>query len=862
MDAREAAAGSVAAARLDEESGQVVYGLHEYDQLTFAYDKVFGPGASQEAVYTQTARPIVEDVLAGYNGTVFAYGQTGSGKTHTMEGPDIASPELKGIIPRMVEDIFDAILDADAKYEFTVRVSYFEIYLERLRDLLNPAGADLAIRQDVRRGVYVEGLTEVYVSSVDEVMAIMAEGASNRAVGATQMNAQSSRSHSLLTIEVAAKDTVSLASSTGKLTLIDLAGSEKVSKTGAEGTTFTEAKNINLSLTTLGLVINALTDPSASHIPYRNSKLTRVLSESLGGNAKTTLIINCSLASFNADETLSTLRFGSRAKRIQNKVSLNVERAPAELEAIIKEQTAIIERLQARLAGCVCGSAVVGADKKGESEPEREGIPALAPSLAPTLAPSTAAPQSVVVAEATEASAADESVTDDDGAADQVAMLLDEIERLQTENTRLSETQDALLSLLDEQVAGEGVATVQAAPDTIVSHVRNTDKVVAGDEPVAPEPDASTAASDAARLADAEALSAAKLAAVELKAEKDTLLALKTELEDEVVAMHEALAALNEQLAAAEGKNDEFTAQREALIQRLAEAEGSAARAAAELCESRADAAELAQLSADNEDELRKELQAAQTERDVASEQATALAAEVKALENEISETTARYETVLGAEQQEVVARMTGLETKIQQLSAANLKLLGELNKLKDVGLGWKTKMLAQQERMEQVEEQLLRLQREYALQAQEYEAQLAALGRGRSRNIAKPIRGGGGKARPAPPASSSPAAASPGAAIQPSPRFVVKSGRPTAKRSFLGRLFGIGSSSKGGAAASPRPSVSPASPAQSAPVLAPATRPQRGSTPRRNSQSSRSASVAGRGRADSPSVDQLLGCE
>ncbi|CAO3646942.1 unnamed protein product [Cunninghamella blakesleeana] len=254
-----------------------------------------------------------------------------------MMGSDIDDVNNKGIIPRIVEQIFQSIILAPANMEFTVKVSYMEIYMEKVRDLLNPSQDNLPIHEDKAKGVYVKGLLEVYVSSTEEVYEVMKSGGNNRVVAYTNMNAESSRSHSIVLITITQKNLDTGAAKSGKLYLVDLAGSEKVGKTGASGQTLEEAKKINKSLTALGMVINSLTDGKSSHIPYRDSKLTRILQESLGGNSRTTLIINCSPSSYNEAETVSTLRFGVRAKTIKNKAKVNSDLSPAELKALLKK---------------------------------------------------------------------------------------------------------------------------------------------------------------------------------------------------------------------------------------------------------------------------------------------------------------------------------------------------------------------------------------------------------------------------------------------------------------------------------------------------------------------------------------------
>ena len=300
----------------------------------FTFDRVFGTSSQQIDIFDFSIRSTVEDVMNGYNGTVFAYGQTGAGKSFTMMG-DMDDNHFKGVIPRIMEQIFDAIMTASSTIEFTVGIGYMEIYMERIRDLMAPSNDNLPINEGPR-GPFVKGLREIFVSSVDEVYQALHIGQRSRATASTNMNLESSRSHSIFVVTIKQKDTSSGTEKVGTLYLVDLAGSEKVGKTGASGQTLEEAKKINKSLSALGMVINSLTDGKSSHIPYRDSKLTRILQESLGGNSRTTLIINCSPSSYNDAETLSTLRFGMRAKTIKNKAKINAELSPAELKRQLK----------------------------------------------------------------------------------------------------------------------------------------------------------------------------------------------------------------------------------------------------------------------------------------------------------------------------------------------------------------------------------------------------------------------------------------------------------------------------------------------------------------------------------------------
>uniref|UniRef100_A0A8C6IA91 Kinesin-like protein n=1 Tax=Mus spicilegus TaxID=10103 RepID=A0A8C6IA91_MUSSI len=278
----------------------------------YVFDRVFPPNTTQEQVYHACAMQIVKDVLAGYNGTIFAYGQTSSGKTHTMEGK-LHDPQLMGIIPRIARDIFNHIYSMDENLEFHIKVSYFEIYLDKIRDLLDVTKTNLSVHEDKNRVPFVKGCTERFVSSPEEILDVIDEGKSNRHVAVTNMNEHSSRSHSIFLINIKQENVETEQKLSGKLYLVDLAGSEKVSKTGAEGAVLDEAKNINKSLSALGNVISALAEGTKSYVPYRDSKMTRILQDSLGGNCRTTMFICCSPSSYNDAETKSTLMFGQRS---------------------------------------------------------------------------------------------------------------------------------------------------------------------------------------------------------------------------------------------------------------------------------------------------------------------------------------------------------------------------------------------------------------------------------------------------------------------------------------------------------------------------------------------------------------------
>ncbi|KAM0954567.1 putative plus-end-directed kinesin ATPase [Dioscorea sansibarensis] len=306
-------------------------------EARFTFDHVACETISQEKLFRVVGLPMVENCMSGYNSCMFAYGQTGSGKTYTMMGDfhemDNMLSEDCGMTPRVFEHLFMRIKqEEEARIEeqlkYSCKCSFLEIYNEQITDLLEPSSTNLQLREDMKKGVYVENLKECEVSSVKDVLELLLKGAANRKIAATRMNSESSRSHCVFTCIIESrweKDSL-LHLRYGRLNLVDLAGSERQKSSGAEGERLKEAANINRSLSTLGLVIMTLVDVANGknrHVPYRDSKLTFLLQDSLGGNSKTTIIATVSPSICSAGETLSTLKFAQRAKLIQNNAKVN-----------------------------------------------------------------------------------------------------------------------------------------------------------------------------------------------------------------------------------------------------------------------------------------------------------------------------------------------------------------------------------------------------------------------------------------------------------------------------------------------------------------------------------------------------------
>ncbi|KAM4541750.1 kinesin-like protein KIF3B [Odontesthes bonariensis] len=313
----------------------------------FTFDSVYGWNSKQSDIYDDAVRPLVESVLHGFNGTIFAYGQTGTGKTHTMQGVS-NDPEGRGVIPNSFQHIFTQI-SRSQNQKYLVRSSYLEIYQEEVRDLMcKDNNKKLELKENPECGVYVKDLSSVVTKNATEIEHVMNIGNQSRSVGFTNMNERSSRSHAIFVITVECSETGPDGEDhirVGKLNMVDLAGSERQSKTGAKGKRLKEAAKINLSLSALGNVISALADGKSTHVPYRDSKLTRLLQDSLGGNAKTVMIATVGPSHKNFDESVATLRYASRAKKIKNKPRINEDPK----DALLREFQEEIARLKAQL---------------------------------------------------------------------------------------------------------------------------------------------------------------------------------------------------------------------------------------------------------------------------------------------------------------------------------------------------------------------------------------------------------------------------------------------------------------------------------------------------------------------------------
>ncbi|KPI88786.1 putative kinesin heavy chain [Leptomonas seymouri] len=617
------------------------YSTSATERHSFTFSRVFRPEAGQADVYAHVARPIVADVISGYNGTIFMYGQTGSGKTHTMfgdmkggawpvgaEGTSSAPPSarlpaenavhlneeggdeyekerecpsgdeeddcegysddedndealrpfmgaataepaapsassfcraratvtplgelrqinslqtavgmsyykqksmsstkkadgscslrmlgrpksgktqesryrsafakdsMSGIIPRAVHDIFRAIADADPSTEFEVQMFFVEVYMEQIRDLLIPAASTangnthggmlsgrrpaqkLQLREDVStNSFYIDGCRMPRVSSAREVLQLVKAGLKYRATSATAMNETSSRSHCILNLTVKSVNHSQCISTVGKLYLVDLAGSEKVGKTNASGLRLEEAKLINKSLSTLGMVIMSLTDQNATHTPYRNSVLTKILKDSLGGNSHTALVICCSPSPYNALETLSTLRFGARAKAIENKAVVNRELTAAQLKRMLDSAKDEIEHLHGRIRQLMNADKSSNGGYKGSSSTLYDSFAAFAALMdenGHSVGSAFEAPASASRKLASASAASSSAHTDHTQDSRRISTLLEERaseqERVQQFRAEVAQLQDCL------NAAQETIATLQEERDGYLDRIQS-----------------------------------------------------------------------------------------------------------------------------------------------------------------------------------------------------------------------------------------------------------------------------------------------------------------------------------------------------------------------------------------------------
>ncbi|RLN08957.1 centromere-associated protein E [Panicum miliaceum] len=341
--------------------GDTVVRSEQNPNVAYAYDRVFAPTTTTRHVYDVAAQHVISGAMEGVNGTIFAYGVTSSGKTHTMHG-DQRSP---GIIPLVVKDAFSIIQETPNR-EFLLRVSYLEIYNEVVNDLLNPAGQNLRIREDPQ-GTFVEGIKEEVVLSPAHALSLIAAGEEHRHVGSTNFNLLSSRSHTIFTLTIESSPCGEAnegeAVTFSQLNLIDLAGSES-SRAETTGLRRKEGSYINKSLLTLGTVISKLTDGKATHVPYRDSKLTRLLQSSLSGQGRVSLICTVTPASSNSEETHNTLKFAHRAKRIEIQASQN---KIIDEKSLIKKYQTEIRRLKEELEQLKMG-IITGTPSKDTGE--------------------------------------------------------------------------------------------------------------------------------------------------------------------------------------------------------------------------------------------------------------------------------------------------------------------------------------------------------------------------------------------------------------------------------------------------------------------------------------------------------------
>lgn len=325
--------------RVDPKKNLIEISENTRETQQFTFGNVFDQTIGQEKIFNSIAQEAVDMVCQGYNATIFAYGATSSGKSFTMFG----TPNNPGIIPRSCQTLFQNINKKDDVVDANMKCSFLEIYREQIRDLLSPeTDTNLKLRQSSIKGVYVQSLIEKYVYTSQEILSTIETGTLQRTTASTALNSVSSRSHAVITLTLMQK--MSDGSETiSKLNLVDLAGSENVDKSEVQGIELSEAQTINKSLSCLGNVIYALTEKGRGHIPYRDSKLTYLLQDSLGGNSKTILIATVSPSRNCYSETINTLKFAKRAKEIKNIPKVNKNESTANLIKSLNERIAELE---------------------------------------------------------------------------------------------------------------------------------------------------------------------------------------------------------------------------------------------------------------------------------------------------------------------------------------------------------------------------------------------------------------------------------------------------------------------------------------------------------------------------------------
>ncbi|KNC50491.1 uncharacterized protein AMSG_00654 [Thecamonas trahens ATCC 50062] len=678
------------------DDGQISISLSK-DEMPkqYKFDHVFYDQSPQSEIYERAAKATIEDVKAGYNGTLFAYGQTGSGKTFSMFGPRIGDASLRGIIPRACMDILEMVTN-DKKNVWQVYVSYLELYNERINDLINTAGKDLKVMEKMENGqkqVYVRDLHEERVHTINEVYELIVKGEMARAQAATKMNQESSRSHCvfMLKLRKMSSDDPSRMEREGRLYMVDLAGSEKLSKTGATGAAAHEAKSINQSLSTLGRCIKY--KPSRKklpQVPFRDSQLTRILQDSLVGNTKTTLVVACSPARYNLLETISTLEFAKRAKMLVNVVKVNRQYTRDQLMAMLEALKKEVEALTLRNAALAKslreddgeGPSVAEGDEIGEDgEDDDSGAdPRVVAELRMQLVELQAKADAELeeMAESMENARADaeEAREEADELQTMVGELEEEMEALHTAMTEAEEAAEAAaneaqfkISELEAAVA-DGVAQIAALEDDKAELMTALEEK---DEDMA----------DMAELTDATEAELEKVQAKlsDLLAEKQEAAQNESavqELRAEVKQLQETLAAreaeLVEALEAAEaGDGAGSGGGGGGVVQ--AEVEAQVTELQNELAEVRAEAAEVREQAQTDIDGVIEQMEEAERDRD-------ALAARVEELTSQVNRKVAEELAPAEADAARVKLleeQVAGLEARLEEEGQVHAATVEEL---------------------------------------------------------------------------------------------------------------------------------------------------------------------------------------